>query len=396
MVKFEAGDVITECSSYVHSVKDSQKGKFCDHCLKQSESLKRCSKCHEMYYCSRECQQKDWHYVHKLRECSILSTARGKQCSSLDTDFYRLLVRFVLKSYFDSECSAGCFALYDGHSRTIDDLMDHVDDLKDVTRIRALEEAGRHIVGLPIDLPVDLIVKRAHQLFTNSFQIMSENLERKVLGDEYEIALGLFVECSIFDHSCRPNASQTFDGSKIQIRALRTIDTDVEDITISYIDAMGVRKERVESLRFLHFFECTCVRCSDKGSNGDNFDDDEDKCVEFEELRSKYRLLDSKDRHCEAHNVLVSMVNIVTRVLGQFSAWKTELTWLTVQGKLLALQAAGSGRVEPEMVQLWNEFEACLSVTHGSEHSLNRSQMIQQLRQLFAKGREGEGDKSRD
>ena len=57
-----AGDVVVEDKPLVHIIDYEFKGKFCDNCSKESEELKRCSKCLEMYYCDRNCQTIDWKY----------------------------------------------------------------------------------------------------------------------------------------------------------------------------------------------------------------------------------------------------------------------------------------------------------------------------------------------
>jgi len=33
---------------------------FCFYCEKTTSNLKRCSRCHRVYYCSTECQRSDW------------------------------------------------------------------------------------------------------------------------------------------------------------------------------------------------------------------------------------------------------------------------------------------------------------------------------------------------
>lgn len=56
---------------------------------------------------------------------------------------------------------------------------------------------------------------------------------------------GLFLEMSQFNHACNPNAQATWNGSIGQetLHALRDIE-DGEEITISYLGSLMLRKER--------------------------------------------------------------------------------------------------------------------------------------------------------
>ena len=42
---------------------------FCSNCKRTTEKMKRCSRCHRVYYCSSFCQLVDWSNAHK-KNCS--------------------------------------------------------------------------------------------------------------------------------------------------------------------------------------------------------------------------------------------------------------------------------------------------------------------------------------
>ena len=53
------------------------------------------------------------------------------------------------------------------------------------------------------------------RILINSFNIMNaENLP---------IGIGLYLEGSVFDHSCDPNATVVFDGKRIIVRTIRSV-----------------------------------------------------------------------------------------------------------------------------------------------------------------------------
>ena len=57
----------------------------CNYCLKiptTASIMQRCSKCRAVYYCSRECQAKDWGRGHK-ELCKIACMAKLKVMHSV-------------------------------------------------------------------------------------------------------------------------------------------------------------------------------------------------------------------------------------------------------------------------------------------------------------------------
>lgn len=90
--EFTAGDVILECFPIVYCIDSQMKSIICDFCLKRTADLKHCSKCHQMYYCNRECQQNDWP-LHKS-ECKVFRNDNFK--IELSSTPERLLLRLWL------------------------------------------------------------------------------------------------------------------------------------------------------------------------------------------------------------------------------------------------------------------------------------------------------------
>ena len=52
------------------------------------------------------------------------------------------------------------------------------------------------------------------RILINSFNIMS--------ADNLPVGVGLYLEGSVFDHSCRPNATVVFEGKTLIVRTIRS------------------------------------------------------------------------------------------------------------------------------------------------------------------------------
>ena len=62
---------------FSHVVNYKYRSKFCDWCIQAGEGsevkLKKCTRCEEVYYCNRDCQQKAYTTYHR-KECKKLKT----------------------------------------------------------------------------------------------------------------------------------------------------------------------------------------------------------------------------------------------------------------------------------------------------------------------------------
>lgn len=75
------------------------------------------------------------------------------------------------------------------------------------------------------------------------------------------------------DHSCEPNASVSFEGSKIIVRSLVDHENglEVDRVRISYIGLMESTRRRREKLKNQYYFECRCSRCLDPDIESEMF-----------------------------------------------------------------------------------------------------------------------------
>ena len=87
------------------------------------------------------------------------------------------------------------------------------------------------------------------QLKNNQFAICDELINS-------EVGSAVYINASMLNHSCRPNAFPIFDGATLYIKALKKIKKD-EEITISYTDTKVTSAERHEALYSIYRFKPT-------------------------------------------------------------------------------------------------------------------------------------------
>lgn len=96
------------------------------------------------------------------------------------------------------------------------------------------------------------------------------------------IGTGLYVAASIFDHSCSPNACHFFNGTKMQVKAIREFDTKDELPLVCYINPRLPKAQRVAKLSENYYFSCQCPRCnSQEEFSGINLMDLESKFADL-------------------------------------------------------------------------------------------------------------------
>jgi SET and MYND domain-containing protein len=82
---------------------------------------------------------------------------------------------------------------------------------------------------------------------------------------ESTVAMGLFLDASLMNHSCVPNCFANFGGREIRIHNVREV-REGEEFTISYGPVVGsdTPTGRGEALHRSHGFRCQCEGCVDQ------------------------------------------------------------------------------------------------------------------------------------
>ena len=326
-----------------------------------STNLLKCGRCLQMFYCSKECQVNDWKNGHKFSECDLfgklsksgqLDKLRANR--NLNFDKLVLLLRFVLKSKLDKTSIDKQFKLYNGANRTLRDLVDHSrDQSKLESNYKTMIETGLellHLVGC--DVNQSDLNKLYGQLTVNYVAIRSAMLPEP-------FGSGLYLESTIFDHSCAPSACRIFDGLTIQIRALKKIDTTLDgQPTITYIDPLKNRLDRQSELRQLWYFDCSCERCSKASDIHYNYD--------------RYRhLMDTVGQADDQLERWMIILKLQRQLVGQYSPICTSsLSNAFFTAAQLVPESVADRPIWVKQVKAleWQLMSA-LAVTHGRRHS---------------------------
>ena len=213
-----------------------------------------------MFYCKEDCQKEDWKF-HKL-ECSIFIYHYG----NFRHDFSRLLLRLYLiferyplkKSEFwkipntdppQYRCYVDLTITKEGKEEF------ELDD----ERFRLFEKCLKNFREAGLDYHREILFEHFWKILGNSFAILDLYAEKS--------GVGIYVLESVFWHSCIPNASLAYDGTNIEIRAMKNIFPG-EKITINFVPLSLSREERQNKLKHLFFFNCSCRKCSDDYEDG--------------------------------------------------------------------------------------------------------------------------------
>lgn len=88
----------------------------------------------------------------------------------------------------------------------------------------------------------------------NAFSILDQEMN--------SVATGIYLGVSVTDHSCKPNAVATFDGTTLFIHTIEDLPSiDWSKIFISYVDPMDPIETRRHELSKNYYFLCECARC---------------------------------------------------------------------------------------------------------------------------------------
>lgn len=97
---------------------------------------------------------------------------------------------------------------------------------------------------------------------TNAFGVTDDTVYQFPATAKTLIGEAIYIEGSVFNHSCAPNAQRVFTGSQIEIRATRDIH-EGEEVTIAYLSLSNYEREEYRNkLREQYYFDCECKLCN--------------------------------------------------------------------------------------------------------------------------------------
>ena len=225
----------------------------CNFCqANPKDQLKRCV-CGKVFYCSKECQAKDWK-THKpscppfvIRESpgkgrGLFATRKIKE-GQIILDEYPLFIFWQGMSFFEFGTS---------HYPNID------------------EETKEKILKLYCSDPTPCVevIKIFRILCSNGSKVCGDG---SVYSNTTELAL--YDNIALLNHSCVPNASCSWvngDFKRHQVRAIMTIEKE-EEILIGYENKFefvySSREDRRQHLLKTGGFLCSCSECSKEGED---------------------------------------------------------------------------------------------------------------------------------
>lgn len=308
-----------------------------------------------MHYCSSECRKADWYSGHK-HECRIFGESKDDETRvhALSDSETRLLLRYLQK--INRHKSKTKFLLYDARYRRLSDLMDHADEFRQRHNGNVLQQLTKKFRNSGLDATKDELLHLHGQLSINSWAI-NDSITNEALG------IGLYVEVSVFDHSCRPNVAHVFNGTQIQFRAIRSI-AEGEPIFVSYTQLFDPKPSRQEFLFRNYFFECNCDRCKHETQ-------DDQWCIQ--EVSQKIRDAASPPINHEELNIWLEMK--IAMLKEQCSHYHPEIT-LALKDMFFTLDYESQDSRSAEVV---NQFLHHAAITHGVHHPLYKA-VQQQVR----------------
>ena len=254
---YEPGDLIANFEPLVHCINNEFKSKFCDNCRKRSDQLKNCSKCYQMYYCDKECQQNDWK-CHKF-ECKVMRNPLWRDKPLEDPP--KLYMRWWLSYDGDPSFAATKHPTLNGTEICLNDINGKFEEsLFNMSLIGRLFDSFR-LYGLKIDRKKFV---KWFGLTTKSGIFPVPNIcydvRQPIEETEQQIGLTVIFQLSLSNHSCVPNAHRFSKGFNMQLMANKPI-AKGETITLGLIELQAKRAERQAEMLRKGMHLCQCLRC---------------------------------------------------------------------------------------------------------------------------------------
>ncbi|KAH9426984.1 hypothetical protein DERP_011653 [Dermatophagoides pteronyssinus] len=219
---YQAGEIISISLPFIHVVTDNLKGKICDYCFVECKNneLGKCSRCKKMFYCGKECQQKDW-IRHKF-ECKFFRkkyeplTHAYLQIEWID-EFFRLVLRLYLYITENPESIYEQYKLLNDENSSIclNDIRNWNCPVIYPKRIMNVEKFSNLLKIFQIEHNIDILYK--------CFAIGAENFFKIYDYRMKEIGSGLYLAESKFQHCCQPNTKLLYNGIQLVMRSIKSI-----------------------------------------------------------------------------------------------------------------------------------------------------------------------------
>ena len=253
------------------------------------------------------------------------------------------------------------YPLHTGKERSLMDLMDEdASSMFDHALVFETTMTAFCAIDKSFQADEKLLQSLCNKIRINSFTI--DNMNEKSHNGH-----ALYIEASIFDHSCRSNAAFIFKGKRLQVRAMRDIPAG-EEVLVHYIDILCSKAERQERLWNNWAFTCRCQRCE----SGDQENEITELAANksYQESLSPGRLEGMTDDQ-QADVIFYGLLNVLPikeKFCGPFDPYMT--LDMFVAASAMASKQRKSARDKKDLKKLMHKLDQAIPITHGQDHEL--------------------------
>nr|XP_027194902.1 SET and MYND domain-containing protein 4-like [Dermatophagoides pteronyssinus] len=259
--------------------------------MKEYSHFVPCPSCSKFIFCSRNCQLKAYKTFHQ-HEC-LNSLLPLEEVLGIVYLIIRLICR-TYDSFVELAIKNSNFIIdeenfeqsLDGDYKSVVRLMSHDDKhdenskisfiltaffLQDVLERYSMFDLSKKSNKNRIFF-LKLFIHHLQQLSTNLITIFDQNLDPECIENctESPIAIGLYPNLALFNHSCDPDVVPLYKGTQLFFKTIRKIPKNNE-IFFSYGPTFKTKcyYQRQKLLNEQYFFTCRCLACIDKRENYD-------------------------------------------------------------------------------------------------------------------------------
>ena len=284
------GEIVVIERPYASTVLRSQVSFHCHHCTIYAAACRPCQCCTFAVFCSEKCEQDARHY-HKYE---------SKVWHTMDASTIGKFGFLVMKTLFSTSGSAvrKCEALNEstvcdenrlyrsddyspiynlvGHSKNRDALDILTKSLLALYMAKVIECFTSYLsdMSMSMEETATILLRHLQSFPCNAHEISELALDRKNIATSTctEIGAGIYATLSLFNHSCDPNVTRSFEkGDTCVVRAIQMINAG-EEVSDNYgaVYATHTFSERQNLLKENYFFTCQCVPCKNNWALYDN------------------------------------------------------------------------------------------------------------------------------
>ncbi|KAL0486286.1 histone-lysine N-methyltransferase [Acrasis kona] len=144
-----------------------------------------------------------------------------------------------------------------GYTNNVDVDKRSPNDLDVISKLSVLAQGFAtsvfEVIGIKLDYSIQQIAEMFCAFKCNSFSICDEEMN--------SVGTGLYLDCSVMNHSCEPNCAVVFKDAKLYVKCINERVSKGVELTISYIDLAQSTPSRQLRLEEQYCFKCACKRC---------------------------------------------------------------------------------------------------------------------------------------